>query len=209
MRYFTSDLHLGHTNVIRYCKRPYESVEQMNESLVDNWNAVVKSSDDVYVMGDFSLSATAVKDYVPRLKGRKHLIKGNHDRCHPASPYAKTLEKQTKQEKFYLDCGWESVQLEGELDLLSGRYPVRLYHMPYKEQALEEGKPQNHPKWRLEDTGKILICGHVHDAWKMRVTERGTLMVNVGVDVWDMRPISENELAQYIEWAQVWKSSQT
>ena len=84
---FTSDLHLGHANIILTCGRNFEgcgenfaTVEEMNEFLVRKWNEKVKEDDIVYILGDLSYrSSISVKTYLKQLKGRKHLIVGNHD----------------------------------------------------------------------------------------------------------------------------------
>ena len=79
--WFTSDLHLGHPAILRHCNRPFASVSEMDAALVDGWNGVVQPGDDVWVCGDFALgSAETVAHYLRRLKGRKHLVWGNHDR---------------------------------------------------------------------------------------------------------------------------------
>ena len=52
--WFTSDTHFGHKNIIEYCKRPFSSVEQMNEMLIKKWNNKVKVDDIVFHLGDFS-----------------------------------------------------------------------------------------------------------------------------------------------------------
>ncbi len=75
--FFTSDTHFGHANIIKYCNRPFESVNQMDEVLINNWNSVVRPDDEVYHLGDFSFADP--KKYVYRLNGKIHLIKGNHD----------------------------------------------------------------------------------------------------------------------------------
>lgn len=84
---FTSDLHLGHANIILTCGRNLEScgknfaaVEEMNDFLIRKWNEKVKEDDIVYILGDFSYrSSISVKTYLKQLKGQKHLIVGNHD----------------------------------------------------------------------------------------------------------------------------------
>jgi len=79
--FFTSDTHFHHANVIQFCKRPFGSVEQMNETLIQNWNSVVDDEDDVWFLGDLSFGKVPETEYVlSRLKGIKHLIIGNHDR---------------------------------------------------------------------------------------------------------------------------------
>lgn len=198
--WYTSDLHFYHTNVIRYCSRPYSSVEEMNESLVSRWNEKVLPDDVVYCLGDFALAARAVEFYTPRLNGNKILVLGNHDFPHPAHQKGRKENLRHVWTQKYLDWGWSKVHLELEHQIDSR--PVRLCHLPYKgtfsEIALKEGLPK-HEKYRPEDDGKILICGHVHEKWKHKFTNKGTLMVNVGVDVWGMSPVSEEELCVYIK----------
>ena len=53
MLYFSSDHHFFHANVIRYCNRPFGSVQEMNEALILNWNKTVTNDDIVYHLGDF------------------------------------------------------------------------------------------------------------------------------------------------------------
>lgn len=81
MIYYISDLHLGHENVIRMCNRPFASIEEMDEALISNWNRVVHANDVVYILGDLIFKADkAPSEYLSRLKGKKHLILGNHDK---------------------------------------------------------------------------------------------------------------------------------
>lgn len=76
MIYFTSDLHLNHYNVIKYCNRPFRSLGEMNSVIVGNWNAIVKPKDTVYLLGDISFYSF---DWRSRLNGGKICIKGSHD----------------------------------------------------------------------------------------------------------------------------------
>ncbi len=75
--WFIGDTHFDHYEIIPFCNRPYDSVEQMNEALIANWNEVVAPQDVVWHLGDFSFGETDV--YLRHLNGTKHLIKGNHD----------------------------------------------------------------------------------------------------------------------------------
>lgn len=80
MIFYTSDLHFGHANVIKYDNRPFKTVDEMNNKMIQWWNARVKNTDEVYILGDFSLHNTALaKEIVKQLHGKKYLIKGNHD----------------------------------------------------------------------------------------------------------------------------------
>lgn len=80
-----SDLHLGHTNIMKFCpvtRAHYNNdVTYMNEQMVLEWNHFVQDDDLVYILGDVAfLPAQKAVQYLKRMKGRKILIKGNHDR---------------------------------------------------------------------------------------------------------------------------------
>lgn len=93
--WITSDTHLGHTNIIKYCARPYDSAEQMNKDIIQKWNSVVSPQDLVYHLGDFGFGSKAdVTQWQHMLHGRIKLIKGNHD-------------NHTNQ--WYRDCGFVEV----------------------------------------------------------------------------------------------------
>lgn len=80
--HFCSDTHWFHNNILRYCNRPFGSVEEMNEALVNNWNSVVKPDDHVYHLGDFCFGNVEKWNWClepGRLNGHIHLILGNHD----------------------------------------------------------------------------------------------------------------------------------
>ncbi len=78
--YFTSDLHFGHRNVIRFCDRPFEDEKDMATGLIKNWNDVVKPNDFIFSLGDFSwwTGRHEVKKLVSQLHGKKYFIPGNH-----------------------------------------------------------------------------------------------------------------------------------
>lgn len=78
--WFTADMHFGHKNIIKYCNRPFDTVEQMDAVLIDNWNRRVAPDDHVYVVGDFTFNRNRVPAYLERLLGKKTLIVGNHDK---------------------------------------------------------------------------------------------------------------------------------
>lgn len=80
-RWVIADLHFGHENILKYSNRPFKSVEEMDKSLIDNWNGIVSKDDLVFVLGDFILSHDKqyIKNIVNQLNGRKVLVRGNHD----------------------------------------------------------------------------------------------------------------------------------
>lgn len=78
--FFTSDTHFNHANIIDFCKRPFGSVEEMNEALIANWNRVVSKDDIIFHLGDFCFGGSEVwNSILDRLNGKIYLILGNHD----------------------------------------------------------------------------------------------------------------------------------
>jgi calcineurin-like phosphoesterase family protein len=114
-----------------------------------------------------------VQELLERLHGVKHLIAGNHDRCH-----AKIEQKKWIQP--YIAAGFASVQTELALEI-TGK-TVLLQHFPYRD--LSEPKQRYHMSRPL-DHGGWLIHGHVHDRWQVNNKQ-----INVGVDVWNFEPVS-------------------
>jgi calcineurin-like phosphoesterase family protein len=200
----TSDPHFYHANVIRYCNRPFNTVEHMNEVLVGNWNAVVQPEDRVIVIGDFSLAARAAEVFASRLNGDKDLYLGNHDFPHPAHQKGRKPELREKWTKEYLRFGFRSVQLLGTLEI-PGVATFRLSHLPYQNSYPDDLDSKGKPRYfkdAPEDDGTPLLCGHVHDKWLFRRTPKGTPMINVGLDApgapWSgqYRPASLEEIAE-------------
>lgn len=131
MIYYISDLHFFHTNVLRFDKRPFSSMEEMNEKLVENWNSVVSDEDTVYFLGDFSFGKNPETiEILKSLKGHKVLIKGNHD-----GKYLK--------DKNFTNC-WEGIYDILEVkDTLYGKpinitlchYPILSFKSRYREES--------------------------------------------------------------------------
>lgn len=80
-KWFISDTHFSHTNIIRYTGRPFETVEEMNRCLIKNWNDCIDADDQVFFLGDFGLGdVDHLHSICSQLKGHKICIRGNHDR---------------------------------------------------------------------------------------------------------------------------------
>lgn len=78
--FYISDLHFGHSNIIRYDHRPYKNANEMDQDLIKKWNDAVSDEDIVYILGDISWhNEPKTVEIFKQLKGRKILIKGNHD----------------------------------------------------------------------------------------------------------------------------------
>lgn len=189
--FFTSDTHFNHARIIELSKRPFASIPEMNEALVRKWNEVVGVDDTVYHLGDFAMGPKVEhKSFFDQLKGRKALVRGNHD------------QSKTKM----LAMGWDEVHttLEMNLDPVTGLEAgggLRVYmaHIPprgadpyiersYSPEFLPE-PPSQYDIW---------LCGHAHE----KLFRRGKV-INVGVDVWGFRPRQFQELLTAVEPHQV------
>lgn len=185
MRLFTADLHLGHQNIIRYCNRPFSSVEAMNAALVDNWNRVVRDDDEVWVLGDVAMGPIRESlGLISELRGRKILVAGNHDRCWQGSE-----RDPAKWTDRYLDAGFSEIH-QGSFGIDLAGHDVVIGHFPYEGDSHDEDR---FVRWRPHDEGHWLLHGHVHTTWKVNGRQ-----VNVGVDVWDYAPVTEEALAAII-----------
>jgi calcineurin-like phosphoesterase family protein len=91
--WFTSDLHLGHKNILEYEKeaRPFNNLDEMHAAIIDRWNSVVNSKDVVYVVGDFAFGKHNIK-IANSLNGKKKLVMGNHD-TYPTADYLPYFDK--------------------------------------------------------------------------------------------------------------------
>lgn len=91
--FFTADLHFGHTNSIKYDNRPFKNVEEMNSTLINNWNKVVPYDGVTFCLGDVGLMpADKLRDILNQLNGKIYLVKGNHDRTAVKSPCKERFE---------------------------------------------------------------------------------------------------------------------
>lgn len=182
--FYTSDLHFGHTNIIQYCNRPFQDVDEMNVTLIENWNAVVKPTDHVTIVGDACMGKlTSTLQMLGWLSGDIDMVPGNHDRCWSGhKKYVPWIRK-------YNEVG--VAILDNEITRTIGNHHVKVCHFPYSGDSQAIERYQEH---RPKDQGEILIHGHIHDLW----AERGR-QINVGVDVRDFRPISTEELAVIID----------
>lgn len=89
MHYFTSDLHLGHENAIHFDNRPFSSVADMDNQIIENFRRRLKPEDDLWIVGDFVHGANVAlaERFFSEVQGRKHLVVGNHDRNVAVSPH--------------------------------------------------------------------------------------------------------------------------
>jgi calcineurin-like phosphoesterase family protein len=134
--FYTADLHLNHSSIIHFCKRPFADASEMDQAILQNLEAAVGRDDDLWIVGDFAfareIERASVERYFERIPGRKHLIVGNHDK-----PWVCKL-------------GWASVN-----DIVSvqdGDQWFLLCHYPMMT-------------WNHARRGSVHLFGHVHNNW--------------------------------------------
>jgi calcineurin-like phosphoesterase family protein len=104
MIFFTSDHHFGHENVIKYCNRPFSSVEEMDEIMIKRWNERVNSLDRVYHLGDFTLGVDYHK-FLNRLNGQVTFITTNF---HHDSRWYNALDETIKLHDVLCEKFWDT-----------------------------------------------------------------------------------------------------
>lgn len=113
----TSDTHFNHANIIKYCNRPFSSVEEMNETMIANWNKVVPQGDTVYHLGDFALGdKSLIPDFIKRLNGHINFIMGNHDNLN-------LMMKLGDEDNLIVGLFWEEVIKVGKKTIIMNHFP--------------------------------------------------------------------------------------
>lgn len=189
MRWFSSDFHLGHANILRFCDRPFADVNHMNTAIVNAMNERVSPDDELWILGDVAMGNVDVTlPIVRRLTaGRVVIVTGNHDRCHPYSKKATGW-----LERYERLTGAEVINGNTELTLMDGT-SVQVSHFPYSGDSYDRGFVDKFAQWRPVDDGRWLLCGHVHEKWRQR-----DKIINVGVDAWGCQPVAESTLVNLI-----------
>lgn len=183
--FFSSDQHFFHFNIISYSARPFTTVEEMNQALIDNHNSIVSPNDEIIHLGDFSMNSIYVKGILDQLNGTHILIPGNHDKCHPCH------KKKAKTKAEYISYGFKDVIVEQTIDI-EGLGLVKFNHLPYIDPGWDDVR---YSQFKPTSTGeKYLFHGHVHNSWKTRGN-----MINLGVDVWDYKPVALDDIIKYIK----------
>lgn len=135
MNYFISDLHFGHKNCLNFDNRPFNTIEEHDEYIIENWNKTVKRNDDVYILGDISWYNTEkTVEIFKQLKGRLHLIKGNHDKDKLRPPV---------RELFCEICDYKELYLGKKEAIVLSHFPI--------------------PCFRNHLRGWYHLYGHVHN----------------------------------------------
>jgi len=180
--WFTSDTHFGHDNIMRFCERPFSSSDEMNETLIKNWNDRVGKDDTVFHMGDFAFgSQKEWHEILGRLNGHICLLRGNHD------------EKNLKRNAMYNKLEWVDYQMHIRIE----NQWMYLNHFPFLCYA---------GTYRTGDSMVWELFGHVHsrpdgegaglDASRLECLF--PVQYDVGVDNNGFAPVSFHEVRDII-----------
>lgn len=194
--FFTSDLHFNHENVIRFDKRPWNTVEEMNHGLMERWNRKVQKGDLVYVLGDLFWKGDSkmVLEYLNNLNGQIYMIKGNHDRwLHNAG-----VKNRLAGVKDYLDT---DVPLK---DGMKRRVILSHYFIPFYNGHLYNA---------------IMLHGHSHNTEEYEAEEKMKVWLNqngfpcraynVGCMHWNYEPVTLDEILERSDEYEKYRSYQS
>jgi calcineurin-like phosphoesterase family protein len=178
--FFCSDLHFSHKNIIKFCKRPWETPEEMNKALIENWNNTVSKDDIVFCLGDFAYSHW--KQILQQLNGTIYLILGNHDISrYPGDNVMKLFAGVYHQLR---------ITVNGR-KLYLNHFPLLCFDGVYR--------PKKEMIWQL--------FGHVHTLKEgntgkdfERLNYLLPMQYDVGIDFNDYKPISFEEVSEKINY---------
>lgn len=156
MIYFTSDLHVGHKNIVKFTDRSLVTTQEQHDEWLRNlWNSQVSKGDFVYILGDISFAnLDYTKDFLSSLNGQKFVIKGNHDN-------EKHLDYLRQSNTI---VGWEHYKEIKVLGKDGTKYSTCLFHF-----AIASWHKQNYGSWHLH--------GHSHGSY-----QGDGLCLDVGID---------------------------
>lgn len=198
MRWFTSDTHFGHANILRFePSRPWDDVGAMNVGLVERLAAPLATGDEVWHLGDLALGQLDSTLFFAAMLGVPvTLVAGNHDRVHPLNGARAERFVDLYREKAQLA---DLVPANTRLTLGDGT-EVQVSHFPYSDPSSPQREDRHgrmvgdkFTPWRPIDEGGWLLCGHVHGSWRQRGRQ-----INVGVDAWGGELVSEDTLIDLI-----------
>jgi len=178
MKYFLSDLHFFDEGLMKNCDRPFSSVEEMHNKIVSNFRSKVKGNGEIYILGDIT-----GKNCNNLMKNDLATLLDQMGINNPNTPFHLILgNHDVFPAQDYTDMGFISVK---EIDLIHiGKLKTMLTHDPCMVQQKDA----------------VALCGHVHTLFEYVCNvERNTLAVNVGVEVRNYTPVSEEEVIAIIK----------
>jgi calcineurin-like phosphoesterase family protein len=169
---FTSDNHFFHKNIIKYCNRPFVDAEEMNETLITNWNNKVGPNDTIFHLGDFGFGKPdKLESILKKLNGNIYLIKGNHDHTITSGLH-----------KYFAGVYDMLIIQVPDKDRPDGWQYIHMMHYPMMS-------------WDRMSYGAWQLHGHKHS---IRPRINSEFRFDVGVDAWNYSPVSYNEIKQLL-----------
>lgn len=181
--WFTSDLHFGHRNVLRFCDRPWDNEKEMGNGLVENWNNTVGDNDIVFILGDvfWFNDSHSIKKVLSKLKGKYiYIIPGNHD---DFKSYHRVDDDRIKLCEDVV-VTWITREGKKLQEIWLSHYPMMT--------------------WPHRENGAYQFFGHIHSKpdKKEGVDQDLPLhwnQLDVGCDYWDYKPVSLETLENTIK----------
>lgn len=180
--WFTSDLHFGHRNVLRFCNRPWDDEKQMGVGLIENWNSVVGDNDIVFVLGDtfWFNDSRSIKKVLSQLKGKDiYILPGNHD---DFEAYHRVDDPRIHLCADVVTC-WITENGKPKRE-------VYLQHCPAAT-------------WPHRENGAYHFFGHIHSQeGRTEGVDQDLYLhwnqLDVGCDFWDYEPVELSTLELYM-----------
>jgi calcineurin-like phosphoesterase family protein len=183
-QYFTSDTHFGSERTLELSKRPFETVEEMDNTMIRNWNALIKDEDTVYHLGDFG-----DWEVLKQLNGNIYIICGNYD--------IKEITGYSFDEFYKMECDSMAFDMLCEkVEDIRNNYnnKVKIYGCSNKGLHIDDLGYVNmcHRPSDMVDDKTFTLFGHIH---KLQMVRRNGL--NVGVDCHNFKPIDTDTIKFY------------
>ena len=199
--WFTSDWHVGHNNVLNFCKETrghLKDLDHMHTVLINNYNSMVKPEDTCYFLGDFAFKGMEYGQKVlERMNGKKILVRGNHDKGH----------QSLKNMGF--DAVIDSFEIKiGGMYITASHFPLSGIKREKCEGFKKYIKGENwHGEFKymkdylvIPDRGQnIHLHGHIHSPNKGLSEKICGIQYDVGIDANDLKPISLNQIIKNIK----------
>lgn len=191
--FFTADHHFGHENIIKFCDRPFSSVEEMDAELIDRWNNVVGESDTVFHLGDFTLfGRDMARDYFRQLKGIIYVL---------SNPWHHDRRWLPRNGDIVPECGTKNAVAVGL------RPPIWVLEFPeYGDGKHSQALVLCHyplAVWDRKHYNSWHLYGHSHGTY-----QNGGLSFDVGVDCNQFRPVSLEGVVRQMK-AYGWTQNET
>lgn len=186
--YLISDTHFDHENIIDYCNRPFDSLDEMENRIVNNWNSRVSYGDNILFGGDLAMApAGKAASYSERLSGNMVVLMGNHDSFSKWKAPFPVLESKYFQYNYYGE----------EYEFYYSHWPEGYSENNQRNDNRKEPEYSNPPEW----FDGWNIHGHVHnnDLSNYPFVNPEDKRINVGVEVLGYKPIEMNELIEVIK----------